>query len=367
MKVLMIEHFSPANNYSFELCEELGKEVNLTILTVKNSDMKTKDKYAVKKVLYGYGHGKSVINLIKYFRSLIVTLFEIIKGNYDVIHIQTFRNFKIESVLYKLLRPFVKKMVLTAHNILPHEDGSKAKEYFKLTYSYVDQIIVHNVASKNALINSFHVPEKKISISPHGIYSQYIEKGINEIDIKSSIKKRILFFGLIRKYKGVEVLLEAIKLLPEKYKGEVEFIIAGTNSSNLNIKQFVADNNLESIINLNLEFIPDNDVSKYFLNTDAVILPYLNIYGSGALLLSYTFLKPVIVSNLPTFIEETNNGSTGYIFKSNDSSDLMKTILTFLNSSELEMEEKRENIRKLVKHKYNWSFSAKETKKVYSL
>ena len=82
--------------------------------------------------------------------------------------------------------------------------------------------------------------------------------------------------------------------------------------------------------------------------------------------MSYSFNVPVIVSNLPSFIEETNNGGTGLIFKSEDIEDLSRVLCnaTILNKNELSIY--KENIKILVNNKYNWDISAKSTVECYS-
>ncbi|MDU6428062.1 glycosyltransferase [Clostridium perfringens] len=366
MRVLMIEHFSQGNNYSIELCDKLSSKVDLTVLTMDKGNMEKNDKYVVKKKLCGFGNGKSISKVLKYIFSLIITIKEIIIGDYDIVHIQTFRNSRVEIGIYRMLKPFIKNLIYTAHNILPHEMTKRDTDVFNNIYKISDRIIVHNNVSKELLCNTFKVNEQKVFVIPHGTYDGYLNnKEFKGVDFKHGNKKTILFFGLIREYKGVDILLDAIEKLPLEYREKVNFIIAGNNTKNIDYRRIIEKKKIENLIHLDLRFIQDSEVGNFFMNADACILPYRNIYGSGALLLAYTFNKPVIVSSIPSFVEETENGKTGYIFESENSDSLVKCLEKYLDSSDCEIKNKIGEIKLLVKEKYNWEVSSKLTYNIY--
>ncbi|MDU3526246.1 glycosyltransferase family 4 protein [Clostridium sp.] len=364
MKVLMIEHFSSSNNYSVDLCRMLDKYVDLKLLTVNNSNLKV-EKFKFNKKLYGEYRVNIIKKIFLYIKSIIYIVYEIVKGKYDVIHIQSFRSLLFEPLLYLILLPFTKKIVITVHNISPHEGTQKNKRILQLLYSKVDSLIVHNNQSKKVLSEKYKINPENIFVIPHGSYfvkNEYIDNTQNK-------KFNFLFFGLIRKYKGIDVLINAISSLPNNIKENIFVNIVGKQDNSLDntdYKKLILDKNLGNIIHFVPERIPDDELSNYFNNADFCVFPYRNIYGSGALLMSYSFNVPVIVSNLPSFIEETNNGGTGLIFKSEDIEDLSRVLCnaTILNKNELSIY--KENIKILVNNKYNWDISAKSTVECYS-
>ena len=82
-------------------------------------------------------------------------------------------------------------------------------------------------------------------------------------------------------------------------------------------------------------------------------------------MMAYTFNKPVIVSNLPAFIEETDSGSTGMLFQAEDPESLAKQIVRFSKLPKEQIAEFKTHIQHLVSTKYNWALSARKTKALY--
>lgn len=366
MKILMIDHWSDKNVYTLELCDKLSQHVELELLTVDDSLVKGTQLYNYNKVLLGYGNKKSPKLYFSYLKSLLIHFKNATSKKFQAVHVQSFRNRLVEIPLYILFKPLIKKLVLTVHNILPHEQKKLDKLLFKILYKISNELIVHNFNTKEQLIRTFNINSNKIHVIPHGIYSNQVQKVDiqNQTEIKE--KRNLLFFGIIRQYKGLDVLLKALTLLPEYHKNNIKLKIVGKNYTGINYNEFVLNYGLESIVTIIDDYIPEEEVSEYFNWADAVILPYKNISGSGALLLSYTFNKIVIASDLPSFVEETENGKTGYLFKTEDYVDLSKKIIKFIESSTKETEYFLSNIKYLKENVYNWERSAELTFKVYS-
>lgn len=366
LRVLMIEHFSSSNNYSIDLCRELNKYVNLMLLTVNDSNL-VKEEFNFSKKLYGSSKENKIIKIFSYLKSVLYTIREIIKGKYDVVHIQTFRTLPIEPLVYLFLKPFINRFIITIHNIAPHEGKLKHKKILEKLYSEADALIVHNNESKKVLLEAYNIKSNDVFVIPHGIYSNN-NINLNNINKTRGKKTNFLFFGLIRKYKGIDILIEAVSSLPDSVKENIAVTIIGKQDKvldNTDYNKKISDNNLEHVINFKPVRIPDEELSLYFNDADFCIFPYKNIYGSGALLMSYTFNVPVIVSDLPSFLEETNYGKSGLIFKNNDSKDLSRKICeaSKLNKNKIELYKKNINI--LVTNKYNWESSARSTVRCY--
>lgn len=366
MKIVMIDHFSSTNQYTVELVEELSKLAEVILLTVNDSTISGSKRYKYKKILYGHVDGVMLKRKFKYLWSLIRFVITVIKERPDVIHIQTFRNYRVELPIYRLLRRITKKMVITAHNVAPHEQVNDKSPYIDI-YNLCDAIVVHNNVCKEILVNDNQVSEEKIKVIPHGTYNmfktEYQQK--KNTDIIEFIQ-----FGLIRKYKGIKTLIEAINLLPEDYKMKAHFTIAGRQDKRLDDTDYdglIEKYNLKNIITFIPIRISDEDMIRMFLEADVCTCPYINIYGSGALLMAYTFELPVIASDIPAFREETENGKTGYLFKAKDSNDMCRQIKKFLDADNGEIQEKKNNIKRLIENKYSWSSSAKKTYSLYEI
>lgn len=363
LKVLMIEHFSSSNNYTIDLCRELNKYADVTLLTVNNSTIKD-EKFLYKKILFGTSNHNSIIKIILYAISIIKMLINILIGSYDIVHVQTFRIPSIEVKLYKFVRPFINKLVFTLHNVKSHENSKESKDFLSKMCIVSDKVIVHNEESKKILLKEYKdINDNKIVVIPHGIYNM---KHINYK--KDNEKINFITFGLIRYYKGIDILIEAINILPQEIKKKVHFTIAGKQDVTLDSTDYsgmIQKYNLNETITFIPKRISDEEVQYYFNTSDFCILPYRNIYGSGALLMSYTFNTPVIVSDVPVFIEETNNGLTGLIFKNGNIEDLSEKIINAIDLNKDEIRIKKNEIKLLVDKKYNWKESALKTIECY--
>ena len=367
MKVYMIDHFSSVNQYSVELSEELGKMTDLTVLTVNDSVISDNHNFKYKKILYGHYDKGSFEKKVIYLSKLIGLAIQIIKGRPDVLHIQTFFKYEVEVKLYQLLKPFVGKYIYTCHNVAPHEQKQKKSPYHKI-FKLANRIIVHNDVCKSILVNDNEVPEEKIVVIPHATYGMTAEKSVGIIKKNDHSKIELLQFGLIRKYKGVNTFIEALNYLPESYKKKIHVTIAGKQDKKLDDTDYaglIDKYNLNEIVTFCPVRISDDDMVKMFKEADACVCPYVNIYGSGALLMAYTFGVPVIASKIPAFEEETDGGKTGFLFDVGNYKDLAKKIIDFIDLDDDLIQAKKKEIHRLVTEKYSWKKSAEKTYNAY--
>ena len=364
MKVLMVEHFLPESRYTLELAKELQKEVDLTLLTKKNAG-DVSELNSCKKKLYP-GDRPKVLEVFDYIESTIVLLREL-NRKYDVVHIQFFKKDSIEIPIYIRDKKRHKNRiyVYTVHNVLPHEEKESDRKLYGEFYKTCDVLIAHNERTKKQLVEDFNIPESKIVITPHGILGDFVpaEKKIDE-------KVNFLIFGIVRKYKGIDIFLHAISCLSAETRGKCRFTVAGKQTPKMDSTDYVAlakELGVEDCVHFELRRIEDEELPDLFSGTDVCVFPYREIYGSGALLMAYKYQTPVIVSDVPAFIEETDDGKTGLLFKSENPESLAKAIEQFVEMSQEQREEYSHNIEKLVKGKYNWQSSAKKTAEAYKI
>lgn len=363
MKTLMIEYFLPGSTYSAELCAELQKNAEVTLLcpsTVKH--LPQIQHY--RPVLYATGKSKPVA-MLAYGRSLLVLFCELMK-NYDVVHIQTMKAVQIETPLYmiakKIKRRHPWKLVYTVHNILPHERMKNERERFERIYHICDALIVHNEYCKRLLTTEYDIPESKVTVIPHGTYADLRKLP----EAERSPRMNVLFFGAMKPYKGLDVLLNAISLLSEEDRQKMNFIIAGDPThADRDYVALARKLQIEKSIAWISRSVEYEELPALFQRADVCIFPYREIYGSGALMMAYTFDKPVIVSDLPAFVEETDNSQTGLLFQTENPASLAEQMVKFSMLSEEQISVLRTRVHQLVKTKYNWALSAKKTKALY--
>lgn len=364
MKVLMTDTWLPNQPYVLELARPLSKYVDLTIITNRYY-RPGNEPFRCKSVLESKVKEKKT-GLLSYFRGLAFLYGSLLFGKYDVIHLQAFKQQRFEMPAYLLARRFTrKKLVCTAHNILPHESGGKKEAaMLRKWYRACDAIIVHNEHSKKVLIDFEPAAADKIRVVPHGTFSEYAPS------VKETPHEKTVFlqFGMIRKYKGIDDLLKAASQLPEAFRNSIRIVIAGNQRRELDDTDYQAmldRYGVGDFVDFQPRRVPDEQVPDYFNGADCCLFPYKEIYGSGALLLAYTFDKPVIASGIPTFVEETDGGKTGLLYDPLDENGLSRAIMQFAGFSAEKKAAMRGSIRELCDTKYSWAVSARRMDGIY--
>ena len=151
----------------------------------------------------------------------------------------------------------------------------------------------------------------------------------------------MLFFGIVRRYKGVDTLLHALRLLLEEKKnfhltiaGEIfsksSRIPFGFSGPRLDLESMIQELGLKEHVTLDLRYIPNSEVAGLFEKSDLAIFPFRSISQSGSLMVAYSFNKPVIVTDLGAFRDSVVEGGTGYFAKAEDHESLANAIIRFM-------------------------------------
>ncbi len=207
------------------------------------------------------------------------------------------------------------KVISIAHNIIPHE---KRLGDFSLTKYFAGACDGFVAMSRAVLkdIEQFTDNPHKI-FYPHPIYDNYG----NKID-KSVARKHlgianedaiVLFFGLVRKYKGLDILLEA--MADERLKNrKVKLVIAGEYYDDpKTYNDLIERLELSDRIIQKAEFIPNDEVKHYFCAADIVAQPYRHATQSGISQIAYNFERPMLVTNVGGLAEIVPDGKVGYV------------------------------------------------------
>jgi len=245
------------------------------------------------------------------------------------------------------------KVLFICDNVIPHEKRTGDKILTKIVFSTVNYFLVHTKSVERDL-KKLNKKNKPFVLSPHPLYNIFGDK-VSKKEAKEKIASDyninilnnniILFFGYIRKYKGLNYLIEAmpkvltkikLKLLivGEFYEDEKPYI-EKINSLKLNNNIFVIS-----------DFVPDTYVRYFFSSCDCVVLPYIDATQSGIVLVCYYYNIPVIATNVGGISEDVINEKTGLIVKSHDSDAIAEAIIKFCESSlENQLSENIENLK----------------------
>ncbi|MCB0715747.1 MAG: glycosyltransferase family 4 protein [Chitinophagaceae bacterium] len=217
------------------------------------------------------------------------------------------------TILRKVKKNKHTKIICIADNIIPHEKRIGDRSFTKYFLKPCDAFIT---MSQKVLDDLRHFEKNKPAlIVPHPLYDHFGKKiatanARKKLNIEAN-QKLILFFGFIRKYKGLDLLLQAMTDERIKNMG-IKLLIAGEFYDNKNLYQeFITQHQLSDQIILKADFIKDDAIKYYVCAADVVVQPYKNATQSGVTPLAYHFEKPMIVTNvggLPDMVPHEKSG-----------------------------------------------------------
>ena len=211
------------------------------------------------------------------------------------------------------------KVVGVLHNLIPHEPRIGDKPFARYFCGSVDRFVA---LSKSVLsdIEKFE-PTKPKCFSPHPLYDHFGEKATklkacSKLNLDPS-QKYLLFFGLIRDYKGLDWLLEAFSRSGVAKAG-YRLIVAGEFYGSCEKYTDLADSlNINNEIIWCTEFVLDGEVKYYFGAADMIVQPYKSATQSGVTQIAYHFEKPMLVTKVGGLPEIVPNGKAGYVVEPN--------------------------------------------------
>ncbi len=201
------------------------------------------------------------------------------------------------------------------HNMLPHEpsilDKLFAPFYVRQTDAFValSESVVHD-------IEKLDKENKPKTFSPHPIYDHYGEKqerheACSRLGLDPQ-RNYLLFFGLVRAYKGLDLMVDALALLKDSLP-DVDLIVAGEfYEDEQKYREQIAQHGLHERVHIFNEFIPDADIRTYFATADMIVQPYKSATQSGVTQVAFHFEKPMLVTAVGGLDEIVHHGKMGY-------------------------------------------------------
>ena len=204
-------------------------------------------------------------------------------------------------------------IMVICDNIIPHEERLLDTRLTKRFFGFIDSFIVLSKKVENELLS--FIPEAKYKYSPHPIYSIFnntLSKEQAKAELKLATKKVLLFFGLIREYKGLDILINAMEKINTELEDYTLLIVGECYENKGKYTDLIKKAGITDNVQCHYYFVPDNEVGKYFSAADVVVLPYKTASQSGIVQIAYHFDTPVIVSNVGGLPEIVDEGKTGY-------------------------------------------------------
>jgi glycosyltransferase involved in cell wall biosynthesis len=201
-------------------------------------------------------------------------------------------------------------------NIIPHEKRPGDTAFTNYFIGAVDAFVT---MSRDVLGDVQKFTTKPAVFTPHPVYDSY-DKPVPKGDACARLgidpgNKYILFFGFIREYKGLDLLLEAMTDVRVRQSG-IRLLVAG-EYYNKNLeeqnKQYIQEHGLGEAVILRTDFIPNSEVRYFFSAADLVVQPYKHATQSGITQIAYHFEKPMVVTNVGGLAEVVPDGKVGFV------------------------------------------------------
>jgi len=227
------------------------------------------------------------------------------------------------------------KILYIVHNVVSHEARWWDKWLTQQVLSRADYLIVHSAEEQQRLTQL--LPKMTATIAPHPTYAPLSQPSQPNASpaTKQSLglpdnKAILLFFGFVRPYKGLDILLEAMTRLKNQ---PLHLLIVGEfwADTAATTHAFINQHGLNQQVTIVNAYVPNEAINAYFALAEVVILPYRRASGSGVVQLAFGCGKPVIASNVGGLNDIVIDGETGLLVPPNNPSALANTIQRFFS------------------------------------
>jgi len=255
------------------------------------------------------------------------------------------------------------KVIAITDNVIPHEKRVGDTAFTKYFIKHCQGFVTMSKAVLNDLQKFTSSVHKKFLLNT--LYTAFGEK-IDKQEARKKLnvladEKTLLFFGLIREYKGLDLLLEA--MADERIKEmKIKLLVAGEFYEDKKLyTDIIEKHNLQSSIVLFDKFIPNEEVKYYFSAADLLTLPYRSATQSGVTQVAFQFEKPTLVTNVGGLSEIIPHNKCGYVVESNSKAIADSIVDYFSNNREVSMAAAMAEEKK----KYDWSIFSNNIVNLY--
>ena len=249
--------------------------------------------------------------------------------------------------------------VFTMHWRLPAKESRIGRQLTALL-SRFDAVVSHTRHGARRLVEDFAVHPDRVEVIPHGALD-YLTRQSGEVPLPPELAAVeapvILAFGLVRPYKGTEVLIQALDQVPD-----AELWVVGKPMMDMDgIRELAADR--PGRVRFVERFIPDREIPAFMRRADLVSLPYSNIEQSGVLYAALAFGKPLVLSDVGGFPEIAAEGAAR-LHPVGDSQALGALLAELVDSPE-ELRQMGEASHRLASERYSWTRIGEQTAALY--
>lgn len=230
----------------------------------------------------------------------------------------------------KLLRG--EKILFVCHNVFPHERFPLDRLLTKWTLGCGIYFITQSKMDARDLLSVKH--DAVYRVTPHPTYGMFCKQGMSMQKAREQlqidqVQRVLLFFGFVRKYKGLQYLLEAMKLLKERDFKVQLWVVGDFGEDKEEYVEQIRAFEIGDQVQMVEGYVPDDEVEKYFAASDLVVLPYLSATQSGIVQIAFGFEKPVLVTEVGGLPDVVTNGKTGYVVEPRSAEMIAEAIMDY--------------------------------------
>ena len=212
------------------------------------------------------------------------------------------------------------KILFMCHNVFPHERFPLDRKLTRMTLKHGDYFTVHANSDADDLRSM--LPDANLQVTVHPAYNFFKQKDMSKEEARkilslSKDERVLLFFGLVREYKGLKHLLRALKILKDQdpqNQRRLKLLIAGDfGGSRAEYDALIASLGIADLLSITDGHIPICEVEKFFAASDLVVLPYESATQSGVIQVAYSFDKPVLATRVGGLPDVVFDRETGYL------------------------------------------------------
>jgi len=342
----------PYDNALAEGLKQNGYEVTLYTKHLRATEQGKKDPFIQELFYPGFQSSlmKSLPNKIflglkgiSHIISMCHLLIKLKINKPDVIHFQ----WTPLAVIDQFFIPAFKKIaptLLTVHDSSPFNNNPSAKLQrlgaIKIMGIF-DHLIVHTEKARLALLG-YGIKESSIARIPHGILDSIPEGSAHAHPpavMSTNGKVNLLLFGQIKPYKGTDVIIRALSLLPHETRNKCMLQVIGKPQMDMDsLFQLAKDLSVEASIHWDLRFVDEDEIAGIFSAADIMVMPYREIDASGVLMVALSVGRPIVASKIGLFAELLEDGKHGSLVPIDDPAALAQALSILIENPSLREE-----------------------------
>lgn len=358
MRVDVVDPSAYTPPYDHALCAALagaGADVRLVTSAFTHGTAPRAAGYEVDERFYrgapARGRARMAWKLARHAPDMLAAARSAAGRAVDVAHFQWLA---VQPLDVGLLRAFRAPLVLTAHDVLPREPGPGQRAAQRRLYERVDAVVVHSEHGRARLLGEVGVPPDKVTVIPHGVLTPAGDDGLPP-ELAGVAGPVVLFFGLLRPYKGLDVLLDAWRGI-----AGAELWVVGMPRMDTGALRAGAPPGVRFVE----RFVPDGQVAALFRRADLAVLPYREIDQSGVLFTALGAGTPLVLSAVGGFPEVAADGAAELVPPGDPAA--LNATLTRLLADRDARERLSAAARRAARERYGWDAIARRHLELYA-